>query len=116
MPIPVVELKFDSSDAIDIHCPACGTALLTKDDSDAHPCPHVDFIYFPAGDIDYVREDLEAEVTRLREEAEAADDEFDYLEALCERRDDPTSFALSISWEGMPETIAVGLRLGSPRV
>ena len=111
MPIPIAGLEFDNSDAIDIHCPACGAAVITKDDSEPIPCAHVEFISFAAGDIEYVREDLEPQVSAWREKAEEEDQEFDLAEALCERRNSPASFAFLITWEGMPETLEIGFSL-----
>jgi len=112
MPIQIVELELENWDGFDIHCPACGTVAFA--DGDPDPCQHVEFVEFSDGDICYVREDLEAVVDEWREETEAKDEEWDLVEALCERRDDSTSFVLVISWAGMPGTVSVGFCLGTP--
>jgi len=111
MPIQVVDLELESWDGFDIYCPACGTVAFA--DGDPDPCGHVEFVFMPSGDIGYLREDVEALVSEWRDEAEAQGEELDVLEALCERRSDPTSFVLAISWSGMPETLQVGFHLGS---
>jgi hypothetical protein len=112
MPIPIVELELGDSEVIDLHCPGCG-ALVVPVDADPNPCQHVEFISMPAGDIEYVRADLEATVEEWRQEAEEEDEGFDLAEALSERRDDPASFVFGISWAGMPDILWVGFRLGA---
>jgi hypothetical protein len=110
MPIPVVQLEFDNSEVITIHCPSCGTVAITHEEN-PQLCQHVEFVYFPAGDMEYFREDLEVTVSEWREKAEEEGEDFHLAEALCERRADPTSFIFEISWEGMPEMLWVGFQL-----
>ena len=109
MSIPIVDLVFDNSEVVALFCPACGELTIAPG-GNPDPCAHVEFVSFPAGDMEYIREDLDAAVSEWREKAEEKEEEFDLVEALCER-DDPTSFVFRISWSGMPDTLSVGFHV-----
>ncbi len=76
-------------------------------------CEHVEFASFPACDLEYIAPYLETAVDKWREQAEEAEEDFDLVEALCEKRNGSTSFVFAITWDGMPETMWIGFRLGS---
>ena len=110
MPIPIVGLEFGDAELVTVYCPTCGM-LVIEPEVEPVLCAHTEFVYFPAGDMEYITEELAVVVTAWQEQADEQGVGFDLVEALCSRRDDPTSFVFEISWAGLPERLWVGFRL-----
>lgn len=107
----MIKLKFEDWDAPDVYCPACGRPVVTKEEESPDYCEHVDFLYVPGGDLEYVRPDLEPFINERRESAR----EFNFLRTVRTHIQDPTAFALKISWPTVYGTdFVVGFHLGSP--
>lgn len=112
----VVKLEFPFGVEFDeFFCPACGAALMDRDQFAGHPCPHLAFAYIDeAGEFAYVSPRLGAAAAR------ADEDDDDPVATLAAKLPAGTSVVFELTTGGMGcgpvwSTVVFGIELSPGR-
>ncbi|TGN20889.1 hypothetical protein [Leptospira idonii] len=98
-----------------IHCPACGTMVLSPLEDGGPGCHHVQFIIdSESGEYNYITDEFDEVVAPFRKESVADFGEWEAADAFLEEAESDTFFAMNVILAGEMENgeDSVCLRIG----